>query len=124
MDPAWIVAAVALATAVIGCLAWCARQAWRILVRTTQFLDDYFGEPGRPGVPSRPGVMARLQAVEASIAHVVAETSPNHGKSLRDIVHRTAEDVAEIKAEQAAMRDRMESHHPQRSDGKEMDISS
>jgi hypothetical protein len=108
MDPAWLTALVALVVAAFGGLAWAVRQAWRILRRINHFLDDYAGQPARDGLPARPGFMARLTSVEESLAHVVAETKPNHGTSLRDVVHRTAADVADIKAEQAAVRVRLE----------------
>jgi hypothetical protein len=52
--------------------------------------------------------MARLDRVETALAHVLAETRPNGGDSLRDVVARTALDVAEIKAEQAGVRARLE----------------
>ena len=115
MDPGWISAFTALALAVFGCAGWVTRRAWRLLRGTAHFLDDWKGEPARDGLPARPGFMARLTAVEESIEHIRAETQPNHGKSLRDVVHRTAEDVAAIKADQAAIRewmDRPGSHQP------------
>ena len=108
MDPAWLTALVALIAAVCGGLAWALRWAWRILRRINHFLDDYAGQPARDGMPARPGFMARLTSVEEALAHVVAETKPNHGSSLRDVVHQTARDVAEIKTEQAAVRARLE----------------
>jgi len=96
-DPAWIVALIALITAAFGCLAWIGRWAWRIARRVTHFLDDYFGQPARDGMPAKPGVMARLASVEQLVAQVVAETQPNHGQSLRDVVHHTAEAVTELR---------------------------
>jgi hypothetical protein len=87
---------------------------WRILKRTTHFLDDFFGEPARDGVPAKPGVMARLGSVEDALGQVLAETRPDHGHSLRDVVHRTAEDVAEIRVAQTSMRTRMELLETQR----------
>lgn len=114
MDPAWLTALVALVVAVFGGLAWAGRWAWRILRRVTHFLDDYAGRPAEDGLPARPGFMARLASAEESLAHVVAETSPNHGTSLRDMVMRTAQDVADIKTEQAAVRDRLELLQAQR----------
>jgi hypothetical protein len=108
MSPEWLTALTALVVAVAGCVAWALRWAWRILRRISHFLDDYAGQPARDGLPARPGFMARLASVEESLAHVVTETSPNHGTSLRDIVIRTASDVADIKAEQAAVRVRLE----------------
>lgn len=108
MDPEWVAALTALVVAVFGCIAWCLRWAWRILRRVGHFLDDYAGEPARDGLDAKPGLMARLTAVEGQLKHVVAETSPNHGRSIRDLVLKTAEDVADIKTEQAAVREQLE----------------
>jgi hypothetical protein len=108
VDPSWLTAAVALAVAVVGCAGWLLRIAWRGARRVTHFLDDYNGEPARDGLPAKPGFMARLASVEKALEHVVQETSPNHGRSLRDIVIRTASDVADIKAEQAAVKARLD----------------
>lgn len=108
MDPAWIVALVALATAVAGCLTWAARYGWRVLRRTMHFLDDWGGEPAHGGLGARPGVMARLKSVEDLVASISTEIHPNGGGSLRDVVARTAADVADIKTEQAAVRTRLE----------------
>jgi hypothetical protein len=116
MDPQWIAAGVAAATVVAGVAAWCARWAWRILMRTTRFLDDYFGEPARPGVAERPGVMARIGAVEKSVAKVLAETQPNDGHSMRDLMQRTAHDVSDVKTDLAALRARTEVLEHQRED--------
>ena len=112
--PAWITAACALAAAVLGCIAWAGRWAWRILRRTAHFFDDYFGEPARDGVEAKPGVMARLASMEAIVSQVHAETRPNHGTSLRDVVAATAADVGDIKQDQASMRARMELWETQR----------
>lgn len=98
-------------TAVLG---FALRAAWRFLARIRHFLDDFFGEPARPGVPERAGVMARLQSVEVKVNTVVAETKPNGGDSLRDVVHRTSRDVTAIKDAQKAMGKRMEQLEDQR----------
>lgn len=95
-------------------MAWGLRHAWRILRQVTHFLDAFFGEPARDGLPARPGVMARLGSLEDLVAHVVAETKPDHGQSLRDVVARTATDVATIKVDQGEMRRRMELFETQR----------
>jgi hypothetical protein len=114
VNPEWLTAFTALAVAVAGCLLWCARKAWHASRRVSHFLDDYAGEPARDGLPARPGFMARLGSVEESMKHLSAEMSPNHGSSLRDVVHKTAADVAEIKSEQAAVRVRLELFDAQR----------
>jgi hypothetical protein len=58
--------------------------------------------------------MARLASAEEALARVVAETTPNGGRSLRDVVARTAADVADIKQDQASMRRRIELWEKQR----------
>lgn len=108
MSPAWITALVALAAAVCGLAAWGLRWAWRILRQTARFLDDWRGEPARDGLPATPGVMARLHNMEQIVAGISMEVHPNSGHSLRDLVHQTASDVAQIKADQTEMRRRME----------------
>lgn len=118
---AWLTALASLAAVIGGVIVWSARKAWRVLSRILRFLDDYFGEPARDGIPARPGVMARLGAVEAAAASaeataakVLAETRPNGGSSLRDVVQRTAKDVSDIKAVQGLMRQRVEQLERQR----------
>jgi archaellum component FlaC len=85
-----------------------------------KFLDDYFGEPARPGVPERPGVMARLQRVEDLAREIRNETTTNGGTSMKDEIRRTASQVGTIrsKVEQLAGRveqidlDREHREHP------------
>ena len=96
MDPAWITAIVALAVAVAGLGAWGGRWAVRLLSGTHEFLTDW------------PKMKAAIAGLQEEVAYIKAETRPNGGNSLRDVVHRTAEDVAEIKAEQAAVRVRLD----------------
>lgn len=101
MSAAWVSAACALLIIVAGFAVWAARWVVKILLRTVQFLHDWEGEPAREGVEARPGVMLRLRSVEDSLATVLTEVTPNGGTSLRDMVNRTAADVAAIKDEQA-----------------------
>ena len=93
LNPAWVTAALALVVAVAGCIAWALRWGWRILTRTTRFLDDFFGEPARKGVPERPGVMSRLQSLTDEVTKVRAQVIPNGGSSLRDAVDRVSSDL-------------------------------
>ena len=107
LNPEWVAAIVALVAAVCTGAAWLGARVWRMMRRATRFFDDYFGQPARDGMEARPGVMARLGSVEKLVEHVVAETSPNHGQSLRDTVFRTADELAEL-------RDRIELFETQR----------
>jgi hypothetical protein len=77
--------------AITGALAlvWRAtRSLRRIAGRVEDFIDDWQGTEGRPGVPAHPGVMTRLDAIEDRIARVEHELHPNSGASLRDAVDR------------------------------------
>jgi hypothetical protein len=111
---AWLTAALALAAALTTTIGIACRWAWRLLSRTRDFLDDWSGQPGRPGVSGRPGVMARLQTVEQMVTEIRGETQPDHGHSLRDVVHKIREDLSDVKADQAAMRARQEQLEYQR----------
>jgi hypothetical protein len=108
MDPAWVGAATVAAATAAAFAGWAARWLWRIATRTSHFLDDYFGRPEGGGLPGRPGVMARLAQHEALLERLIAETEPNGGNSLRDVVARTAADVAGIKDEQGRLREQIE----------------
>ncbi|MFE2541679.1 hypothetical protein [Actinacidiphila glaucinigra] len=61
---------------------------WAVLLgrRINQFIDDFYGEQARPGLPARPGLLERVSGVEKMLAGVVHELPPNDGGSLRDAV--------------------------------------
>ncbi|WP_431962007.1 hypothetical protein [Actinacidiphila sp. bgisy160] len=48
----------------------------RFFRRVTQFIDDYFGEQARPGVPARPGLMERMRDMEERLEAVFHEVFP------------------------------------------------
>ncbi|MFD7052122.1 hypothetical protein ACFWBS_28075 [Streptomyces mirabilis] len=76
----------------IGTAIWrVVRAVSHVTSRTGQFLDDWYGEGERPGVPARPGVMERLSNVEGYLRSVQHEVRPNSGASLRDAVDRANE---------------------------------
>lgn len=55
-----------------------------------RFLEDWSGEPERPGVPARLGVMQRLSAIEH-------ELKPNSGSSFYDkLLHRDKANEARV----------------------------
>ncbi|WP_405759415.1 hypothetical protein OG234_13075 [Streptomyces sp. NBC_01420] len=62
------------------------RASSHLASRAGQFLDDWYGEEERAGVPARPGVMERLGDLETGLQQVRHEVRPNSGGSLRDAV--------------------------------------
>lgn len=79
--------AVAVALAGIGTVVWrVVRWALRLGTRINQFIDDFYGEEARPGVPARPGLLERVSGMEGRLARVEHEMYPNDGGSLRDAV--------------------------------------
>lgn len=88
IDLSILAAALAALTAVV-------RKVWPIARKIVHFIDDWFGEPDRPGVPERPGVMRQLHTLTGHAARTDArldaieyELKPNSGSSLRDAVDR------------------------------------
>ncbi|MEV0236860.1 hypothetical protein [Nonomuraea sp. NPDC050786] len=75
--------------ALVGVLAKGGAWLWRTFVALKDFLDDWKGEPARPGVEARPGVPERITRMEA-------ELHPNHGTSLRDVADRLEESVRRV----------------------------
>ncbi|QVJ00318.1 hypothetical protein KGD82_16275 [Nocardiopsis eucommiae] len=86
----WIGGAAAVVTGVTVITVG-VRKVLATLRRVGHFLDDWAGEPARPGVDARPGVMERLHAIEHEVKY-------NHGTSLKDKVREVKEVVDELAA--------------------------
>lgn len=111
--PEWLV--VVLVVSTIGVAVWKAllKPAWlglRVwLARVQRFLEDWFGEDARPGVPGRQGVMPRLQGYDdrisglegamaeyhEALADVRYHVQPNHGGSAHDALAKRMEALRE-----------------------------
>jgi hypothetical protein len=109
MTASWLGAIAAAAAVVVAVVArWPGRWLWHLLRGVWEFLEDWKGEPGRPGVPARPGVMERLQNVEKIGTHVLAETQTNGGSSMRDDIAGIAVDLAHVKDDLKTLTGRVE----------------
>jgi len=88
MMPQWISDVIAVAPwlgaffVAIFAAWWLGKRTGPTAKKIINFLDDWNGEPARPGVPQRLGVMARLDEMHH-------ELHPNSGSSLADAVNRT-----------------------------------
>jgi len=100
LNPAWVAAISPIALAVLGVAAWLLRQAARLLVGTHDFLADW------------PRMKTAIADLQHEVAEVKAETRPNGGSSMRDVVHRIAADVADVKDEQVRLRTQIELRNP------------
>lgn len=81
---------------VFGALWRIARAVARTARRVDHVVDDWTGEPARPGVPARPGLMARVGEMEARLKRMEDELQPNGGGSIRDAVDATNRQLARL----------------------------
>ncbi|MEU9972359.1 hypothetical protein [Streptomyces sp. NPDC051014] len=84
---AWLAIGVS-GLAICAGIAALARWMRKIARSFADFMDDWHGEPGRPGVPARPGVMERLSQIDHRVGVVEHELHPNSGASVRDALDR------------------------------------
>lgn len=104
MDPGWIAAGVALATAVVTLAVWALRRFWKGVRTFWSFMSDWNGEPASPGHPVQPGVMERLMSVETIVSGISHEVHLNSGKSVKDVVTRTESAVAVLQTDVTDLR--------------------
>ena len=85
---------------VVGAVAVIVRQLLlpihRGFRKLQDFLEEWKGEPARPGQPARPGVMERLEQVEADMAKVASEIRSNGGSSMKDAIARVEAHLEEL----------------------------
>ena len=83
-----VLGVIVAALAVLGAAVAGGRTVLRLYRGLTNLVEDWRGEPARPGVAGRPGVMARLERIELRQQRIEAQLLPNGGASLRDAVNR------------------------------------
>ena len=72
----------------LGVIGKASRWMLRTIRRVQNFLDDWNGEPARPGVEARPGFPARLAALEDEVASVRKIVSNGLSTNVADIQAR------------------------------------
>lgn len=97
----WVLGAGGMAVALAAVWKIAAAVA-RFARRVGHFLDDWWGEPERPGHPARPGIPERMAGVEKNLgemcgrlgqvevrtARIEHELHPNSGHTMRDAMDR------------------------------------
>ena len=80
---------------IIAALAGFARWLYSQFRSLDALLDDWHGEPDRPGVPGRLGVMERLDNIERKVNCAAFNSRPNHGSSAYDEHTRLLNEIIE-----------------------------
>lgn len=80
---------------ILGALIASARWAYRQVCSLQDLLEDWHGEPARPGVPGRLGVMERLNRIEKTVNSAAFNSQPNHGTSAYDEHTRLLKEILE-----------------------------
>jgi hypothetical protein len=75
-----LVALAAGVTVVVRVVRWVTTWSHR----WGNFLEDWQGEPARPGHERRPGVLERLLLIEKRVGRIEAQVTPNGGSSMAD----------------------------------------
>ncbi|MEV6413839.1 hypothetical protein [Kribbella sp. NPDC051718] len=86
MHTDWIIALSALCGALIsiaGFVRFVGHPLVKIWKRVDAFLEDWNGTPGRPGRQSTPSMPERMATVEAGLAAVEKQVTPNGGNTTR-----------------------------------------
>lgn len=86
----WVVICIIVLSTTIGAV----RKIHPFVKKFTNFMDDWIGEPERPGVESRPGVMERLHRLENLSLSTNYHVRPNHGGSSHDELVRKVDQIA------------------------------
>lgn len=79
-----VVAWVVIAFTVISAIIMFTAKVYPFIRKLQTLMDDWLGEPERPGVHRRPGLMERMEKIESLALSSAYHTQPNHGGSGHD----------------------------------------
>lgn len=106
----WAVGVVGVLIVLGIVLKWVVTSVAPVVRRFNHFLDDFLGQPERPGREAQPGMMQRMANQDAvidrlvdSVALVSGEFKTNHGSTVKD-------DLKQIQASVSALSRRFDDH--------------
>jgi hypothetical protein len=97
MDPGWILAALALASAFFTIIGLMIRSAWRTFRKADDFLEDWNGRKETSSHAAIPGAIERIRRLEQLMSAVNDQVQLDSGRSLKDAVIRTESAVEGVK---------------------------
>lgn len=80
---------------VVGTVAGVVAKVYPTVRKLQTLIDDWVGEPSRPGVPAKPGVMERLGRLEQVSESTNYHVQANHGGSAYDRLYGRVENLDE-----------------------------
>lgn len=101
-----VIRAITVFTAIVGAvfaIGKIIRALWTLMRRISHALDLIIGVPSIGETPARPGIIARVAKIEA-------ETQPNHGTSMRDVIDTIKTSIAKIELVVARLEHSLSQH--------------
>jgi hypothetical protein len=71
-------------------LGWLGSKLLPQIRKGTRVLDDFLGEPARPGIPARPGVIEALAGMRTDVDQVKKQVQNSHKTNFRDDLDKKA----------------------------------
>lgn len=99
--PEWLPYLIVTVILMIGSfLVWLGSKLLPQIRKGTRVLDDFLGEPARPGFPARPGVIEALAGMRTDVDLVKKQVQNSHKTNFRDDLDDKAssEDLARVEA--------------------------
>lgn len=99
--PEWLPYLIVTVILMLGSfLIWMGSKLLPVIRKGTRVLDDFLGEPARPGIPARPGVIEALAGTRHDLDLVKKQVQNSHTTNFRDDLDKKAsgEDLARVES--------------------------
>lgn len=102
-------AGVGLLTLIVA-IAYLLRKLWPVIHGFTNLMDDWRGEPARPGVPARTGVMENVSLLRAEVEVVRNQVQNSHRTNFRDDLDNVEYKVDEVYKQIGSLNSKLDEH--------------